>query len=218
MSHEDVCRVLSLQTLMALGRSGRVEALEALHQMHEAEDLDQELRVVAKDAVDLHHKIQEKGLRAALDPRFDPDAVLKVGRHVYDLDVRQYLRERRPLFLSQFLAEHGQPVLVVEHGGTPDRDESLLKRLAQEPGGLETQRQILLDIEATKEVKRGTPVVTIADDGAAVVVIPLENSQPLVKRHFPQGVKGVTVDAEGRLVIHMIRSKDNRWYWNPFGW
>jgi hypothetical protein len=219
MSRESLHRLLSFITLNALGRSGRPEALAVLREMQEAEDLDQELRDAARGGLQHHATIQKLGLLAAIDPDFRPEQVKEHALIRY-ADVRQCLMERRADWLSEFLAENGKPVLLYdEKGQKTDRESYLLKRLADGPAGFETQRQILLDIEASEEVKRGTPMVTINDDGTAVVVIPLENSRPLVKRHFPEGISGVTVDAEGRLLIYLFRaSARGGYYWNPFGW
>ena len=54
-------------------------------------------------------------------------------------------------------------------------------------------------------------------DGTIVIRIPCVGSQETTKRHLPRQASDRTTDAEGRLVIYMIK-KDGQWYWNPFGW
>ncbi|MCY3017809.1 MAG: hypothetical protein NTW87_02090 [Planctomycetota bacterium] len=55
-------------------------------------------------------------------------------------------------------------------------------------------------------------------DNVTIVRVPLDGSAELARKYMPNHPRThITLSRKGELVIYMLK-KDDRWYWNPFGW
>lgn len=152
--------------------------------------------------------IREAGATTNVSASLKQEALSTFAEIVQDLLNDQFSA------LATHLADNGRPLLPKAR-----QNESAIAEVAK-------KLEAMADMKTTKTLVQGVCALglnygeaqgELRSDGTLIVKIPCLGSQEIKNRHLPRHNETRTTDAEGRLVIYMIK-QDGQWYWNPFGW